>query len=334
MTTFKEISVEDYKKLLNNKQHTYAKTFKNIELLQKFENRKLKNDDINDIIYDEQKLEKEDNYIEKLTDELSEKINKNNNKLINIHNNDKESVINFVKNVHIKYKNASLYKPRNENIKEVSLESIMNSIKNNKEIGRSDREHIYNIYKTSDDLKNVTIDYNEYKNAMEDIEKFRNIDITKSVKSKSKSLPSNKSLIPTLKDNISKTIIEKITGQGYSKIKIDLDLLKKNILKVRYISNNRKVHNDLLKDDYQISDNMKNAILKNININKLSKNEYDVYNALQKYKNNNKLQLLISSYLSGNKSKDLYNKINEMLYNNYKNNKITKKEYQNIINKL
>ena len=78
---------------------------------------------------------------------------------------------------------------------------------------------------------------------------------------------------------------------------------------------------------------MKNAILKNKNINKLSKNEYDVYNALQKYKNN-ELQLLISSYLAGNKSKDLYNKINEMLYDNYKNNKITKKQYQNIINKI
>ena len=111
-------------------------------------------------------------------------------------------------------------------------------------------------------------------------------------------------------------------------------MLKKNILKVRYISNNRKVHNNLLKDDYKISDNMKNAILKNKNINKLSKDEYDVYNALQKYKNNDKLQLLISSYLAGNKSKDLYNKINEMLYNNYKNNKISKKEYQNIINKI
>ena len=79
---------------------------------------------------------------------------------------------------------------------------------------------------------------------------------------------------------------------------------------------------------------MKFVILKNKNINKLSENEYDVYNALQKYKNNDKLQLLISSYLAGNKSKDLYNKINEMLYNNCKNNKITKKEYQNIINKL
>ena len=291
--------------------------------------------DINDIIYDEQKLEKEDKYIEKLTDKLSEKINKNNSELINIHNNDKESVINFVKNVYIKYKNASIYEPRNKNIKEVSLESIMNSIKNNQNIGKSDREHIYNIYKTNNDLKDMTINYNEYKNALEDIEKFRNVDITKDIKTKSKSLPSKKSLIPKLKDNLSKTIIQNITGEGYNKIKIDQDLLKKNILKVRYISNNRKVNNDFLKEDYKISDNMKIAILKNKNINKLTKNEYDVYNALQKYKNNdNKLQLLISSYLSGNKSKDLYNKINEMLYNNYKNNKISKKEYQNIINKI
>ena len=212
----------------------------------------------------------------------------------------------------------------------------MHSIKNNQNIGKSDREHIYNIYKTSNDLKDVSIDYNKYKNALEDIEKFRNIDITKNVKSKSKSLPSTskKSLIPKLKDNLSKTIIQNITGEGYNKLKIDQDLLKKNILKVRYISNNRKIHNNLLKDDYQISDNMKNAILKNKSINKLSKNEYDVYNALQKYKNNDKLQLLISSYLAGNKSKDLHNKINELLYNKYKNNKISKKEYQNIINKI
>ena len=82
----------------------------------------------------------------------------------------------------------------------------MNSIKNNKEIGKSDKENIYNIYKTNNNLKDITIDYNEYKNAMEDIEKFRNVDITKDIKLKSKSLPSSskKSLIPTLKDNLSK----------------------------------------------------------------------------------------------------------------------------------
>ena len=39
-----------------------------------------------------------------------------------------------------------------------------------------------------------TIDYDEYKNAMDDIEKFRNVDITKSVKSKSLPSTSKKSL--------------------------------------------------------------------------------------------------------------------------------------------
>ena len=81
MTTFKDISVEDYKKLLDNKEHTFAKTFKNVELLQKFEEKNYKND-INNIIDEENK------YIEKLTDKLSEKINKNNSESINIHNND------------------------------------------------------------------------------------------------------------------------------------------------------------------------------------------------------------------------------------------------------
>ena len=60
----------------------------------------------------------------------------------------------------------------------------MNSIKNNKEIGRSDRENIHNIYKTNNDLIDVTIDYSKYKNAMQDIEKFRNIDIKKRCKIK------------------------------------------------------------------------------------------------------------------------------------------------------
>ena len=186
MTTFKEISVEDYKKLLDNKQHTFAKTFKNIELLQNFEEKNY----MNDIIDEEKKVEKEDKYIEKLTTKLSDKISKNNGELLNIHNNDKESVINFIKNVYIKYKNASIYKPRNDDIVEVSLESIMNSIKNNQNIGKSDRENIYNIYKTNSNLKDVNIDYNDYKNALEDIEKFRNVDITKDIKTKSKSLPS------------------------------------------------------------------------------------------------------------------------------------------------
>ena len=137
----------------------------------------------------------------------------------------------------------------------------------------------------------------------------------------------DKSLQDKLKSDVSKTIIKSLTGQGlhFNRIKIDKNFLKKNILKVRYINSNRKINNKFLKEDYQISNNMKNAILKNTGLNKLTKNEYDVYNTLQKYrKNNNNLQLLISSYIPGNKSKDLYNKINELLYKNYKNGFINK----------
>ena len=56
------------------------------------------------------------------------------------------------------------------------------------------------------------------------------------------------------------------------------------------------------------------------------------YNDIEK--NNDNLQLLISSYIAGNKSKDLCNKINELLYKNDKDGIINKKQYQNIINKL
>ena len=130
MTTFKEISVEDYKKLLDDILHTYAKTFKNVKLLQNFEEKKYIND-INDIIDEEKKLDKENKYIEKLTNKLSKKINNSNGELLNIYNIDGKSALDFVKNVYKKHINALLYKPRNKNIKEISLESIMNSIKNN-----------------------------------------------------------------------------------------------------------------------------------------------------------------------------------------------------------
>ena len=169
----------------------------------------------------------------------------------------------------------------------------MNSIKNNQNIGRDGRQHIYKNY---NDLKNLTLDYNEYRNTIHDIEKFRNINISKDYsddKPTTSKNDRNKSLIPKLKSNLSKAIIKTVTGEGYNKIKIDHDLLKKSTSKVRYVSNNRKINNNVLKDDYQISDNMKNAILKNKNINNLTKNEYDVYKALEKYQNNDKLQLFI-----------------------------------------
>ena len=43
---------------------------------------------------------------------------------------------------------------------------------------------------------------------------------------------------------------------------------------------------------------------------------------------------LIGSYLSGNDSKKLYDKISSTLYNKLKNNIIGKKEYTKLINKI
>ena len=125
-------------------------------------------------------------------------------------------------------------------------------------------------------------------------------------------------------------IINLQKGEGNIKIK-DLD---KGILRVRY-SNNRKLTNHLLKDDYKISKRMVNAIKFNKDIHKLSVYEKDIYYELQKFLNKEKdINILICSYLSGNNSKSLYNKINNMLYNKLKNNLISKKEYNNLLNNI
>ena len=59
---------------------------------------------------------------------------------------------------------------------------------------------------------------------------------------------------------------------------------------------------------------MVNAIKFYKNIHKLSKNEKNVYYELQKYLNKDQdINVLIGSFLSGNDSKMLYNKINKIL---------------------
>ena len=75
----------------------------------------------------------------------------------------------------------------------------------------------------------------------------------------------DKSLKDELKSNIGKTIVRTLSGQGlnFDRIKIDENLYKKNVLKVRYINSNGKINNKFLKEDYKISNNMKNSILKN-----------------------------------------------------------------------
>ena len=360
MTTFKEIDINEYKKLLDDMQHTYAKTFNNIELLHNFEEN-VNNKNIETIIKDQETLEKEDKYIEKLSDKLSEKIsNSNINNNIIPHDDNKKyiflnthdyysknpkDILNYIKKIYIKSNIGydKIYKPRPKTIN-ISLGNIIKKIENDNNISNELKDDFIDAYnnipnKTSIQFHNKY--YREY--VMEPVEKYyieKNIDADdeKSIIIPISDKEEDKSLKDELKNNTIKTVVDTLTGKGlnFNKIKIDENLLKKNILKVRYINSNRKINNKFLKEDYKISNNMKNSILKNTGLNKLTKNEYDVYNLLQKYRNKNggDLQLLMSSYLAGNKSKNLYNKINELLYKNYKNNIINKKQYQNIINKL
>ena len=124
------------------------------------------------------------------------------------------------------------------------------------------------------------------------------------------------------------------TGSSINNIIINDKDLNKGILRIRYL-NNRKLTNNLLKHDYKISNNMKNAIKFNKDLHKLSKNEMKIYHELQKFLNKEQdVNVLIGSYLSGNNSKKLYNKISSMLYNKFKNNIISRREYTKLINKI
>ena len=273
---------------------------------------------------------------------------------LNIHeyyNENPKDILNHIKKIYIKsnigYNN--IYKPRAKTVN-VSLDTIIRKIKNDDKIPQQLKDNFIDGYNNIPNKTKIQFHnkyYREY--VMEPVEKYykeKDIDADDEksiIKDDDLLIPEtsdkeeDKSLKYELIGNYRKTILNTLTGQGlnFNKIKIDENLLKKNILKVRYINSKRRVNNEFLKEDFKISNNMKNSILKNTNLNKLSKNEYDVYNTLQRYrKNNDNLQLFLSSYLAGNKSKHLYNKINELLYKNYKNNTINKKQYQNIINKL
>ena len=216
---------------------------------------------------------------------------------------------------------ANVYNPKIKD-KPVKLQNVINKIEKDEKIGTQYKEFVNEFRNILNNTK-IKYDYEIYKKLV--LDKINNEEVE----------PSNdESFIKEVGKDIGKNFIKKLTGQGvneYKAIKIDKDALKKNILKIRY-NNGRKLNNKYLHDDMIISNNMKNAILKNTNINKLSKNEYHVYTLLNKYKNDN--NLLISSYLAGNKSTDLYNTINKNLYNKLKNNQITKQNYNNILKKI
>ena len=333
--SFKNITPEEYQKLINNKNRIFDLTFKTPEVLNKYRNDKN--------IYDEIKYSEKQN--KKLKD-YGKVFHENLDKYF-IENADKKKI------EEISRYNYNILKEKKKELEDKDIELILMDDKlkiKDDEIKEIRKNHIKNKYKFDNDeniiksfetiFKENNIKYKPYKQGftqikylLDKLDNYEKLDrnlynyFHETLKNKKKlthKIPINK-------------IISNQDGNGLfktNKVKINTDLLNKNILSIRYLTG-KKLTNKLLKDDYKVSKNMVNAIKFNKDIHKLSKNEKNVYYELQKYLNKDQdINILIGSYLAGNNSKDLFNKINKILYDKYKNNLITQKEYTNLLSKI
>ena len=311
MTSFETISLDDYKKLVDNEKKIFNLTenFTTPEILNKYRH---SDKNIDKKIKEKEKYENLDKIINKNIDRIKENSVNNitNNYYSNENDDDKyvefinekmnDDIVNLYEEEYnfdnddsildsfsrIYEKHDIKYKPQ-KNTKFIRVRYLLQKLKENDDIDRN----LYNHFHTSLSEKNKL--YHK---------------------------------IPTQE--------EEQTGSSINNIIINNKDLDKNILRVRYL-NNRKLTNNLLKHDYKISKNMVNAIKFNRDLHKLSKNEMKIYHELQKLLNKGQdINVLIGSYLSGNNSKKLYNKISSILYNKLKNNIISKREYTKLINKI
>ena len=311
MTWFKQISVKEYDNLIKNKNKIYNITphFTSAEILNKYR------DDANI----NKNIEIDEN-LNKQNENLVKEIDKNLNKYLiekpdiskykdqYTFKNDQDILKSFNK-IFTAYDLS--YKPRSKTT-EVSTQYLLNKLEKSKKIPKELFQYFDNNLRNK---KKLNVKFKLY--YQDDIPLIpENIEDDDD------------------DDNNSIDSIEHQQGGSLNNIKIDENALNKNILKIRYL-NGRKLNNKLLKHDYKITKNMKEAIKFNKNIHKLSQNEKNIYYELEKYINKDKsLDILIGSYLSGNDNKKLFNRINKILYDKYKNNLITQKEYTNMLKQI
>ena len=309
MTWFEQISVKEYDELIKNKNKIYNITphFTNVELLNKYRDN---DSNINKNIKIDEKINKQNENLAKVIDKnlnkyLIEKpdISKYKDQYTFKDNNDiLKSFIKIFDDYDLSYK------PRSKTT-EVSSQYLLNKLEKSKKIPKELFQYFDNNLRNKKKL-----------NLKFELHKRDNIPL----------IPEN--IDDDEDDDNSITPVQ--DGGSLNNIKIDENALNKNILKIRYL-NGRKLNNKLLKHDYKITKNMKEAIKFNKNIHKLSQNEKNIYYELEKYINKDKsLDILIGSYLSGNNNKKLFNRINKILYDKYKNNLITQKEYTNMLKQI
>ena len=315
MTSFETISLDDYKKLVANEKKIFDLTenFTTSEILNKYRH---SDKNIDKKIKEKEKYENLDKIINKNIDKIKE------NSVRNITNN-------YYSNA-----NDEVEDEKNmECINEKMNEDIINSYE--EEYNFDDDESILDSFSKiyeKHDIKYEPRNNTKFIRVRYFLKKLKdNDDIDRSLYNHFQTSLSERNKlyhkIPTYEE-------DEQTGSSINNIIINDKDLNNGILRVRYL-NNRKLTNNLLKHDYKISKNMVNAIKFNKNLHKLSKNELKIYHELQKFLNKEQdINVLIGSYLSGNNSKKLYNKISSMLYNKLKNNIISKREYTKLINKI
>ena len=334
--SFKNITPEEYQRLINNKNRIFDLTFKTPEVLNKYRNDK---DIYEEIKYSEKQNKKLKDYDKVFHENLDKYF---------IENTDKKKIDEISKY------NYNIHKEKDKKLEDKDIKLILMDDKlkiKDDEIKVIRKNHIKNKYKLDNDeniIKSLETVFNENNIIYKPYKKTKNTQIKYLLNKLENHDKIDEELYNylynTLKDKKKLThkipidkIISNQDGNGLfktNKIKINTDLLNKNIQSIRYLTG-KKLTNKLLKDDYKISKNMVNAIKFNKDIHKLSKNEKNVYYELQKYLNKDQdINILIGSYLAGNNSKDLFNKINKMLYDKYKNNLINQKAYTNLLSKI
>ena len=255
---YKEITADEYEKLLENKKNIFNNTFKNTNKLVEDKKQILKTDP-DAIIRKQQK----DEDIEKISDLISQKINNvdalkkiadeiKNKKIVDRFalkglsdkielKNDQTSKPSykldytyFIKNPNIladkiveiydNNLNAKVYNPINKD-KPVKLQNVINKIDKDEKIDKQYKEFVTEFRNIPNNTK-IKYDYEIYKNLILD-------------KINDEEEPKDESFIT----EVGKKTIKNLLGQGineYKIIKIDKNALKKNILKIRY-NNGSKV---------------------------------------------------------------------------------------------
>ena len=311
MTSFETISLDDYKKLIDNEKKIFDLTenFTTPEILNKYRHT---DENVDKKIKENEKYENLDKIINKSISKIKESSVKNITN--NYYSNENDEDDKYMEHINKEMNDDIMSKIYEQNYRFNDDDEILNSFSKifkeyDMDYNPRPNTQYYRVRYLLNKIKgNVPVDlYNYFHTALSENNKAYHI-------------------IPIEKNEQ--------TGSSINNIIINDKDLNKGILRVRYL-NNRKLTNNLLKHDYKISKNMVNAIKFNKDLHKLSKNEMKIYHELQKFLNKEQdINVLIGSYLSGNNSKKLYNKISSMLYNKLKNGMINKKEYTKLINKI